>query len=53
MTATIPILVACLSACPSEDQDSPKPAAIRAAVEKALPLLLKSTGEYPESRDCF
>ena len=53
MTATIPILVACLSAYPTEDQDSPKPAAIRAAVEKALPLLLKSTGEYPESRDCF
>jgi hypothetical protein len=53
MTASIPILVACLSACPTEDQDSPKPAAIRAAVEKALPLLLKSTGEYPESRDCF
>ena len=31
----------------------PEPEAVRAAVEKALPLILKSTGEYPESRDCF
>jgi hypothetical protein len=53
MTATILILVACSSAFPAEDRDSPKPEAIRAAVEKALPLILKSTAEYPESRDCF
>ena len=53
MTATILIIVACLSAFPADDHDSPKPEAVRAAVEKALPLILKSTAEYPESRDCF
>ncbi len=53
MTATVLIIVACLTAFPADDLDSPKPAAIRAAVEKALPLILKSTAEYPESRDCF
>jgi len=53
MTATLLIIATCLSALPSGDDDSPRPAAIRAAVAKALPLILKSTGEYPESRDCF
>jgi hypothetical protein len=53
MTATTLIILAFTSASPAADQDAPKPAAIRAAVEKALPLLLKSTEEYPESRDCF
>jgi Prenyltransferase and squalene oxidase repeat len=53
MTATILIVAACSSAFPAEDRDLPKPEAIRAAVEKALPLILKSTAEYPESRDCF
>jgi hypothetical protein len=53
MTATILILAAFLSAIPAGDDDSPKPEAIHAAVEKALPLILKSTAEYPESRDCF
>lgn len=53
MTTTILILVACSSALPAEDRESPKPEAIRAAVEKALPLILKSTAEYPENRDCF
>jgi squalene cyclase len=53
MMATILIMVACSLAFPAEDPDSPKPEAIHAAVEKALPLILKSTAEYPESRDCF
>jgi Squalene-hopene cyclase C-terminal domain len=53
MTVTLLIVVSCLSAFPAEDDDIPKPAAIRAAVDKALPLILKSTAEYPESRDCF
>ncbi|WZO97067.1 prenyltransferase/squalene oxidase repeat-containing protein [Isosphaeraceae bacterium EP7] len=53
MTATILILVTCVSAYPAEDRDLPKPEASRAAVAKALPLLLRSTGQYPESRDCF
>ncbi len=53
MTATTLIIVACLSASPADDRDTPKPEAVRAAVEKALPLILKGTGEYPESRDCF
>ena len=29
------------------------PVTIRAAVAKALPLLEKSTAEYPHQRDCF
>ncbi len=33
--------------------DDPKPEDVRAAVEKALPLILESTAAYPESRDCF
>ena len=53
MTATILIILACSSAFPADDPDSPKPEAVHAAVEKALPLILKSTGEYPKSRDCF
>jgi hypothetical protein len=53
MTATLLIFVSCLSTIPSEDPDTPKPEAIRAAVGKALPLILKSTAEYPEKRDCF
>jgi hypothetical protein len=53
MTATILIIVACVSGLPADDRDLPEPGAVRAAVEKALPLILKSTAEYPESRDCF
>ena len=53
MTATILITVAYLSALPADDRDTPKPEAVRAAVAKALPLILKGAGEYPESRDCF
>jgi squalene cyclase len=53
VTATILIIVTCSSALPADDHDLPKPEAVRAAVEKALPLILKSTAEYPESRDCF
>jgi hypothetical protein len=53
MTATILILAACSATSPEDDRDSPKPEAVRDAVGKALPLILKSTAEYPESRDCF
>ena len=50
---TILILGAGLSASPADENDTPKPEVVRLAVEKALPLILKSTAEYPESRDCF
>ena len=53
MLASILIIATCSSALPADDPISPKPDAVHAAVEKALPLLLKSTAEYPESRDCF
>src|SRR3954471_10092588 len=53
MAAMLLIVMASLSGLPAGDTDSPRPEAIRAAVEKALPLILKSTAEYPESRDCF
>ncbi|HEY2155782.1 MAG TPA: hypothetical protein VGH33_09135, partial [Isosphaeraceae bacterium] len=53
MMATIPILVACSAAFPADHRDSLETVAVHAAVEKALPLILKSTSEYPESRDCF
>lgn len=35
------------------DDDGPKPEAIRQSVEKALPIILASTAEYPRRRDCF
>jgi squalene cyclase len=47
------LIAACLSTFAPADDDLPKPEAIRAAVEKGLPLILKSTSAYPESRDCF
>lgn len=53
MTATILLIVACPYAFPADDHDPPGPDAVRGAVGKALPLILKSTAEYPESRDCF
>jgi hypothetical protein len=53
MTATTLILLACSSALRADAPESPKPEAVRAAVERALPLILKSTAEYPEIRDCF
>ena len=53
MTAIIPVLVACLSAVPTADNNPIEPQAVRQSVEKALPLILKSTEEYPMSRDCF
>lgn len=52
MTATL-LIAAGLSAIMPTADDPPKPEAIRAAVEKGLPLILKSTLAYPESRDCF
>lgn len=51
-TATLGILV-CLSATPATDRDTPRPEAVRSAVTKALPLILKTMEEYPKSRDCF
>ena len=53
MSATLLIMLASLSASPAEAPGSPRPEAVCAAVEKALPLILKSTAGYPESRDCF
>lgn len=53
MTATILIILGCSTALPADDLESPKLAAVRAAAERALPLILKSTATYPESRDCF
>ncbi len=53
MTATIPILVACLSVPPGDASEAPRPEAVRRAVERALPLILTSTAQYPMSRDCF
>jgi squalene cyclase len=50
---TMLLIVASLSAISPMDDESPKPQVVRAAVEKAIPLILKSTAEYPESRDCF
>lgn len=52
MMPTVPILVACVAALPLAD-DAPRPDALRQAVEKALPLILQSTAQYPMSRDCF
>src|SRR5579864_5671455 len=47
------LIAAGLIAIGSIDDDAPKPEAIRAAAAKALPLILKGTEQYPESRDCF
>ncbi len=51
--AGMSLIAACLFAVAPTVDDPPKPEAIRAAVEKGLPLILKSTLAYPESRDCF
>lgn len=55
MTTIIPILVACVSSAPAPaSKNGPvEPIAIRQSVEKALPLILKSTEQYPMNRDCF
>jgi hypothetical protein len=50
---SILLMVASLSAIAPMADDLPKPQVVRDAVEKAIPLILKSTAEYPESRDCF
>jgi hypothetical protein len=49
------ILLASFSANPSSDvsDNSPKLEALRAAVQRALPLIIKSTEEYSKRRDCF
>ncbi|HEU5119198.1 MAG TPA: prenyltransferase/squalene oxidase repeat-containing protein [Isosphaeraceae bacterium] len=53
MTATLPILVVCLSTLPGDTREAPRPEAVRGAVERALPRILTSTAQYPTSRDCF
>jgi len=53
MTGMLLIVVSLATFSPPTDNDSPQPKAVRAAVRKALPLILKSTEEYPKSRDCF
>jgi len=52
-TTTILIFASCMSVFPTGDLDAPKPEAVREAVVKALPLILKSTNQYSEKRDCF
>jgi hypothetical protein len=48
------LIAASLSAIsPADEGGSPKPEAVRSAVDKALPLILNATEEYPRSRDCF
>jgi squalene cyclase len=50
---SILLMTASLSAIAPTGDDAPKPQVVRDAVEKAIPLILKSMAEYPESRDCF
>lgn len=42
-----------LAALGASDDPGPTPEAIRQSVEKALPLIVASTTEYPKHRDCF
>ena len=44
------LMTTILALAPAADDDE---TAARRAVEKALPLILKSTAEYPNHRDCF
>ncbi len=53
MTMAIPILVTCVFALPADAPDSLEAEDVRQAVDKAIPLILKSTAEYPMHRDCF
>ena len=49
--STLAILAALIAG--AADDPGPTPEAIRQSVEKALPLILASTAEYPKHRDCF
>ena len=54
MTWTLVLVVSFSASLSTDDNDnSPKPEDLRLAVQKALPLIIKSTEEYPKSRDCF
>jgi hypothetical protein len=53
MTGMLLIAAGLSAGLPAPDDDSPRPEAVRGAVEKALPLILKAVEKYPESRDCF
>jgi squalene cyclase len=54
MTWTIMLVLSFSAISPTDNSDgSPKPEALRVAVQKALPLIIKSTEEYAKSRDCF
>ncbi len=54
MTWTLMLMASFSAILPTGDNDgSPNPEALRVAVQKALPLVIKSTQEYTTSRDCF
>lgn len=53
MMTTILIILTGFAGLPVDDPDLPKAEAVHNAVAKALPLILKSSAEYPEKRDCF
>ncbi len=54
MTWTLMLVASFSAILPTAESDgSPKPEALRVAVNKALPLIIKSTEEYTKSRDCF
>jgi hypothetical protein len=55
MRGTFAVLFMLCTAVTSTEAASPEPTpeAIRSALDRAIPLLRKSTEDYPESRDCF
>jgi hypothetical protein len=54
MICTLMLVASISASLPTDDNDgSPTPEDLRAAVQKALPLIIKSIEEYPKSRDCF
>ncbi len=54
MTLTMMLVASFAAILPIDENDgSPRPEALRVAVQKALPLIIQSTEEYRKSRDCF
>ncbi len=53
LTATTLLLAGLAISPPPDDDPAPEAPAIRASVQKALPLLVASLTEYPKHRDCF
>jgi len=49
----IALLALALDPAPTEPPAEPAPAAIRAAVERSVPLIQRSLAEYARRRDCF